>query len=246
MTAIKQEKKLAIGIVNPQGSFVRIGLGKDVRECEAGEALTIPLEAARELHQAIGEAIESCNVATHITPKTALFDTCVDKDVYVLELDNKTLTDFQTLRNSVGEDIRKTIIALMDYYSNQDQLNIILLADALEKRQSYIKFTAQLANYLTHNQTNYSQCKVQFDHLTTRLGIFCRKGTEKSALNSNFLGSVTAALRAYGSCEVDTADVPMSYLGNRAALKHLLTTRLGKTPRIIWTKDNVKIFEKSK
>lgn len=234
MPASKQEKKLAVGISNERGKFVRIL-----------DSITISLGEAQELQRQLGEAIDSCNVATHISPKTALFDTCAEADVYVLELDNKTLTDFQKLRNSEGEDIRKTIIALMDYYSNQDQLNILLLADALEKRQSYIKFTAQLANFLTHNQTNYSQCKVQFDNLTTRLGIFCRKGTEKSALNSNFLGSVTAAIRAYGSCEVDTADVPMSYLGNRAALKHLLATRLGKAPRIIWSKEVVKIFENS-
>lgn len=234
MPASKQEEKLAVPIINERGKFIRII-----------DSISLSLEDATQLRDHLSEAIDNCNVATRISPKSALFDTCADSNVYVLELDNKTLTDFQTLRKSVGEDIRKTIIALMDYYSNQDQLNIILLADALEKRQSYIKFTAQLANYLTHNQENYSQCKVQFDNLTTRLGIFCRKGTEKSALNSNFLGSVTAALRAYGSCEVDTADVPMSYLGNRAALKHLLTTRLGKTPRIIWKKDVVKIFEKS-
>lgn len=186
---------------------------------------------------------KSCNVATTVVPKSALFDTCVDPNVFVLEINEQTITDFQKLRKAEGEDIRKTIIALMDYYSNNDQLNILLLSDALEKRQSYIKFTAQLANYLTHNQESYTQCKVQFDNLTSRLGIFCRKGTERSALNSTFLGSVTAALRAYGSAQVNVADIPMSYLGNRAALKHQLTARLGKTPRITWDSDHVKIFE---
>jgi hypothetical protein len=232
---MKKEQQEKYFTRNASGQIIVQTLGRGVTPAEA-------LTLAEELKQ----WADSCNVATIITPKTALFDTCADPNVYVLELDNKTLTDFQTLRNSIGEDIRKTIIALMDYYSNQDQLNIILLSDALEKRQSYIKFTAQLANYLTHNQTNYSQCKVQFDNLTSRLGIFCRKGTEKSTLNSTFLGSVIAALRVYGSAQVEMADIPLSYVGNRASLKHLLTKRLGKTPEIIWTKDNVKIFEKSK
>lgn len=199
-------------------------------------------DQARELGKYLTEWAESCNVATPVSPKTALFDSCADPNVYVLEVDNKLLSDFQRLRQSPGEDMRKTICALMDFYSNNDSLNIILLSDVLEKRQSYIKFTAQLANYLTHNQGSFTQCKVQFDHLSTRLGIFCRKGTEKSSLSANFLGAVTAALKAYGSAQVDTADIPISYLGNRASLKHQLTKRVGKTPRITWNKTGVTIF----
>lgn len=225
----KQEEKLPV--VMCYEGFARVKSGR-----------LNPTEA-QAMAKYLNEWAESCNVATAVpvVPKTALFDSSNDPTVYTLEVDNKILTDFQTLRGG-KEDLRKTIIALMDYYSNQDSLNIILTSDALEKRQSYIKFTAQLANYLTHNQENYTQCKVQFDSLTTRLGIFCRKGTEKSSLNSNFLGSVTAALKAYGSAQVDTADIPLSYLGNRASLKHLLTKRLGKTPRITWHKDGVAIY----
>lgn len=238
-------KKLAIGIVNEQGSFVRIGLGKDVRECETGEAITIPLAAARELHKAIGKAIDDCNVATvkSVEPSRALFNTCTDPNVYVLEINEQILTDFQKLRKAKREDMRQTILALMEFYSNEESLNIILMDDVLVKRQSYVRFTAQLANYLVHNQPNYTQCKVQFDHLTTRLGIFCRKGTDKSSLSSTFLGSIVASVRAYGSAEVSIADTPISYLGNKAALKHQLTKRLGKTPRIVWAKDTVSVYE---
>lgn len=183
----------------------------------------------------------SCNVAT-VNTKTGLFDTSNDPNVYAIELDNKILEDFQRMRNSEGEDIRKSILALMQYYDSNDALNIILLHDVLQDRQSYIKYTAQLANYLTHNQQKYQQVKVQFDQLTTRLGIFCRTGDHKTTLNATFLGSVTAALLAYGSAHVPLSDIPMSYLGNRAALKHLLTHRLTKPPTIKWHKEGVTIF----
>jgi hypothetical protein len=204
----------------------------------------LTLTQATRLRDDLNEWIERCNVATakQVVPKDALFNTNQDPEVYTLEVSNQILTDFQRLRNSPGEDMRKTILGLMDFYASHDQLNIMLLSDALESRQSYIKFTAQLANYLTHNQGNYTQCRVQFDHLTSRLGIFCRKGTEKSSLNSNFLGSVTAALKAYGSAQVDKADIPISYLGNRASLKHLLTKRLGKSPQIKWDNLGVTIW----
>lgn len=185
--------------------------------------------------------IKSCNVAT-VNTKTGLFDTSHDPNVFTIEIDNKILGDFQRMRSSEGEDIRKSILALMDFYNSNDALNIILLHDVLEERQSYIKYTAQLANYLTHNQQKYQQVKVQFDQLTTRLGIFCRTGDRTTTLNATFLGSVTAALLAYGSAHVPLADIPMSYLGNRAALKHLLTHRLEKTPTIRWHKEGVTIF----
>jgi hypothetical protein len=201
-------------------------------------------DQVRELAKYLNEWIDNCNVAIkQIVPKSALFDSCSDPNVYTLEVNEQLLQDFQKMRKSPGEDMRKTIIALMDFYSDHESLNIILMGDVLEKRQSYVRFTAQLANFLTHGQTNFTQCKVQFDNLTSRLGIFCRKGTEKSSLNSTFLGSVTAALRAYGSAQVDMADIPMSYVGNRAALKHQLTKRIGRTPRIVWDKDSVKIYD---
>jgi hypothetical protein len=228
-----QQEKLAEPIINERGKFIRII-----------DSITLTLADTERLHKDIGEAIECCNVATakQIVPKDALFSTNQDPNVYVLDVSNQILTDFQRLRNSPGEDMRKTIIGLMDFYATHDQLNIMLLSDALENRQSYVKFTAQLANYLTHNQANYTQCRVQFDHLTSRLGIFCRKGTEKSSLNSNFLGSVTAALKAYGSAQVDTQDIPLSYLGNRASLKHLLSKRLNQQPTIKWSKLGVTIW----
>jgi hypothetical protein len=204
----------------------------------------VTLAEAREVYENLGKWIDSCNVATAkvVNPQSALFDTSNDPDVYTLEISNQILTDFQTLRKSPGEDMRKTLLALMDFYSNNDQLNLIILSDVLEKRQSYIRYTAQLANYLAHNQGNYTQCRVQFDPFTSRLGIFCRKGTEKSSLNSNFLGAVTASLKAYGSAQVDTRDIPLSYIGNRASLKHLLTKRLGKVPTIRWDADHITIF----
>lgn len=189
--------------------------------------------------------IKSCNVAT-VNTKTGLFDTSTDPNVYAIEIDDKTLNDFQRMRNSEGEDIRKSILALMEFYNSNNALNIILLHDVLQERQSYIKYTAQLANYLTHNQKKYQQVKVQFDQLTTRLGIFCRTGDLKTTLNATFLGSVTAALHAYGSAHVPLSDIPMSYLGNRAALKHLLTHRLDQTPTIRWHKEGVTIFTKTK
>jgi len=187
-----------------------------------------------------------CNVATTeaklISPKTNLFESINQPDVYTVELDNKTLTDFQKLRQAEGEDIRKSLTALMMYYEEHDSLNIILTSDVLEKRQSYIKFTAQLANYLVHAQKKFPQVKVQFDSTTSRLGIFCRIGSANSTLNSSFLGSIIASLIMYKSAEVLTGEIPMSYLGNRAALKHILKQRLNKTPQIEWTKESVKIF----
>lgn len=218
---------------NTDGSIVVTTLGRGVNPTEA-------LALATELTT----WAESCNVATtkQVVPKSALWDTCADSNVYVLEVNEQLMQDFQKMRKSPGEDIRKTVLALMDFYSDQESLNIILMGDVLEKRQSYVRFTAQLANFLTHNQQNYTQCKVQFDNLTSRLGIFCRKGTEKSTLNSTFLGSVTAALRVYGSAQVDMGDIPLSYVGNRASLKHLLAKRIGKTPRIVWDKTGVKIY----
>jgi hypothetical protein len=199
------------------------------------------LQLRRQLDKAIDKA-ESCNVAKRVSPRTALFDSCDDETVTTVEITATLLNDFQTLRNAPGEDIRKTLIALMDEYQQNESLNLILCPDVLETRQSYIKYTAQLANYLATNQTHYRQVKVQFDPTTTRLGVFCRKGTETSTLNTSFLGSVTAMLRVYGSAEVAMQDIPMSYLGNRAALKHLLTHKLGHAPRIKWSKAGVTIF----
>lgn len=189
-----------------------------------------------------------CNVATPetkaklISPKMNLFDSINQPNIYTVELDNKTLTDFQKLRKVEGEDIRKSITALMKYYEEHDSLNIILLSDVLKERQSYIKFTAQLANYLVHAQKKFPQVKVQFDASTTRLGIFCRIGSAGSTLNSSFLGAIIASLHVYKSAEILTGEIPMSYLGNRAALKHILKQRMGKTPQIDWTKESVKIF----
>jgi len=206
-------------------------------------------EQIRELRSALAQfdphhPLLNCNVATPklISPKTSLFDSCRDPDVYTLEIDNKMLNDFQNLRQSVGEDIRKTIVALIDYHEDHDSLNLILLHDVLETRQSYARYTAQLANYLTHAQKKYTQIKVQFDALSTRLGIFCRLGSPGSTLNSSFLGSVTASLRVNRSAEVLTQDIPMSYLGNRAALKYQLTQRLGKKPILQWSKLSLKVF----
>lgn len=182
---------------------------------------------------------DACNVATKVELKQSLFDTCQDETVTTIELDEKILTDFQTLRKSQGEDIRKTLLALMAFYSNHEQLNLVLMHDALANRQSYIKFTAQLANYLARHQSAYKQVKVQFDATTSRLGIFCRTGTETSSLNINFLGTIIASLKIWNVIEIDIKSVPMSYLGNRAMLKHILTHRLGGVPKITWNKTGV-------
>lgn len=190
----------------------------------------------------------NCNVATPtptpklITPKSHLFDSINEEGVFTVAISNQIFTDFQKLRNATGEDIRKSVIALMEYYSNYDSLNLILLHDVLAKRQSYTKFTAQLTNYLVNSQEHYKQVKVQFDSLTTRLGIFCRRGSPESSLNSTFFGAIIAMLTVHKSVEVLTDDVPISYLGNRAALKFQITKRLKCSPKIEWTKSSVKIF----
>lgn len=203
----------------------------------------VELEGLRQEIDNILISSDHCNVATPIlSPRSALFDTCNDDLTYTVNIDNQTLIDFQAMIGRPNEDIRKSIIALMKYYDNHEQLNILLLHDVLETRQSYVKFTAQLANYLTHQQTSYHQVKVQFDQTSSRLGIFCRKGTEASSLSSSFIGSITASLKLHNSAEVMMPDIPISYIQNKAQVKHILTYKLGKIPKIIWTKDSIKIF----
>lgn len=192
----------------------------------------------------IQNSLNNCNVAIpkKLNPRSSLFETCQDSKVYTAKIDNDTLTAFQELRKKPKEDIRKTLTALIQFYSNHDQLNLILTHDVLASRQSYIKYTNQLAHNLIHAQQDYTQIKVEFDGLTSRLGIFCRKGSADSTLNKTFLGSIVAALHAYHSVEISTADIPMSYLGNRAALKYQLKQQLNKQPQMYWSAESVKIF----
>lgn len=190
----------------------------------------------------------TCNVANGkaeprlVHPSSSLFETCGEEGVYTAVIGNSTLEDFQKLRKAIGEDIRKTLTALIEYYSNNDSLNIILSADVLETRQSYAKYTAQLAHYLSQNQPHYTQIKVQFDSTTSRLGIFCRKGSADSTLNKGFIGSIVASLHVYDSAKVLIKNVPLSYLSNRAALKYIIAQKTGKKPRFIWEKDSVNIY----
>lgn len=243
--AKKQEQKLImgvdIGIKNPVFVFA---IYHEDSNTVAIQSCTMSPREASNAADALKIMADSCNVATPklISPKTFLFDSSKEPGVYTLEVDNKTLTDFQKLKDAEGEDIRKTLLALINYHNEHDSFNLILLHDVLETRQSYTKFTAQLGNYLTHGQEKYTQIKVQFDSLTSRLGIFCRLGSPGSTLNSSFLGSITASLSAYSSAEILTEDIPMSYLGNRAALKFQLTQRLGKKPILEWTKHSLKVF----
>lgn len=229
---------------NSQEKKVNAPIGMSYREDIKSVVVVanVRLDEVSAFCEALTSFAESCNVAKRVNPRTALFDTSSDPNVFHVDIDEKTLTDFQTMRKAPGEDVRKTLLALIEYYNNNDALNIILLPDVLESRPSYAKFTAQLGHYLTHNQREYLQVKVQFDNLESRLGIFCRKGTEASSLNSTFLGSVVASLRAYGSAEVDLPDVPMSYVTNKAAFKQALRQRLNKPPKIFVTRESVKIF----
>ena len=191
----------------------------------------------------------NCNVATsnnnihEIDPNATLFDSCNDEMVFTVEVTNQILNDFQTLRKTKNEDIRKTLVALMDYYSTYDSLNLILTHDALASRQSYTKYTAQLAQFLRVNQKPFKQVKVQFDPTSSRLGIFCRKTTEASLLNTSFIGTLTAAVKAFGSAQMNIKDIPLSYLSNRAVVKHLLTHRLGKAPKLIWTAEYLQVLQ---
>lgn len=187
---------------------------------------------------------DTCNVAIPklVHPVSSLFETERDPQVYTATISNQVLTDFQKLRNKSNEDIRKTITALIEYYSNNEQLNIILQNDVLETRPSYTKFTAQLAHYLTQAQPHYTQIKVQFDATTSRLGIFCRMGSNSSSLNKSLIGSIVAILHIHNAAEVSKKDIPMSYLSNRAAFKFQIAQRLDKKVRLNWKKDSVEIF----
>lgn len=201
---------------------------------------TLKLSQVADYIEELYTCYQNCNVAKLVSPKLNLFD--AEDNVYTVEVNDKLLTDFQKLRQSPNEDIRKTILALMEYYNDHEALNIILMEDVLETRQSYIKFLSQLASHLKHGQTYYTQIKAKFDNTTTRLGIFCRRNPN-STLNSSFLGSIVASLHMHESAEVLLGDIPMSYLGNRAMLKSLLAQRLpGKRIKIHWSKESVKVF----
>lgn len=190
------------------------------------------------------EAEQNCNVAIPvIKSNSSLFDSCNDETVYTVEVTNQVITDFQKLRKTENEDIRKILSALINYYSTYDNLNLILTHDVLASRQSYTRYTAQLAQFLRTNQRNYKLIKVQFDNTTTRLGIFCRKEMEASSLNTSFIGQIAAMLKVYGSAQVPISDIPLSYFENRAAIKHLLFHKLGTKPKLKWTQENLLIFK---
>lgn len=182
---------------------------------------------------------ESCNVATFVAEES-LFDSCNDPKVFTLEVSDQLLTDFQKMRHSPKEDIRKTIIALIDFYSNNDSLNVILTREALEARQSYTKFTAQLANFLTHNQRSYRQVRVVFDSNSGRLGIFCRKGMDKLPYSTSFVGSLANALKSKGAIFVDYKYIPHSYSFNRSLFKQVISRKVGKVS-IQWLDKGVNI-----
>jgi hypothetical protein len=187
---------------------------------------------------------DDCNVANihPVDPKQSLFDSCEDDTVSTVEINNLVLQDFQRLRGTANEDIKKTLVALIQYYDNHDSLNLILLGDALQTRQSYIRYTAQLAHYIRTNQRSYKQVKVQFDPTQTRLGIFCRKEVEPSELATDFISSIVVSMRMYGSAQVLIRDIPVSYLSNKAMVKHILTHKLGYIPKIEWTADSIQVF----
>lgn len=185
---------------------------------------------------------QGCNVAMIVYPNNNIFDSVNEPNSFTVEINDKLMWDFQKMRGSPHEDSRKTLAALIQYYSNHESLNLILLDDVLADRQSYIKFTPQLASFLRKQQDEYSQIKVAFDPTTTRLGIFCRRG-QNAKLSSTFLGSIVASLHMHDSAEVLKADIPLSYLSNRAMLKHLLAQRVpNKRIKINWTNESVKVF----
>lgn len=197
--------------------------------------------ALRAFAKVINDYADGCNVAT-VKVTNTLFTSCDEPDVQTIEIDEPTLRDFQTLQGEQGEDIRKSIIALIAFYADLTPLNLILKDDVLQTRQSYTKFTAQLAQYLRTNQEHYRAVQVEYDQTQERLGVFCRH--TPTMPRQKFLGSVIEALDKHEVFHIPDEQIPRSYKTNRALLKSLLKKE-GKLARVEWSDSGVKIFRQT-
>lgn len=198
-------------------------------------------ECAIEWATRIIDLARNCNVAK-VSIARSLFDTTTSSKYQTIEIDKQTLADFQKLQGEDSNDIRKVILSLIVFYADPlHELNIIFHKDALDGRTSYTKYTAQLAQFLKMNQTNYPTVKVEFD--TDRLGIFCR--LSPISTSKKFLGTILSALNEHKAFSLDIIDVPPAYQRNHALVKFLVKkARPDLEVDVEWTPTNIKFFTK--
>ncbi|SRR6266404_4159675 len=167
----------------------------------------------------------NCNVATFVAkkfePKTkTLWDSITDPKVKTVEVDLKIVTDFLRLMEC-GDSLEKVVLGLINFYSDADQLNIILLPDCLAERKSYTRYTNQFALTLRTTQSLYETVKVLPDVPTGRLGIFCRKAGV-IPMRTAFVQTIAEALENNPLLIIPIEKLPQTYKTNFATLKYQL------------------------
>jgi len=167
----------------------------------------------------------NCNVATAANNAgylTNFFDSCYqDPKAQTIEITKEIIQDLQHLR--VLSSFTETVLALIEFYSDSDKLNLILLPSCFEMTASeaFIKYPAQKAQDLRHRQSYFQSIKIVFDSTTSRLGIFCNREPIKSP-TSTFLGTLYNHLKLSRITAVSNADLPKTYQVNRSLLKQHL------------------------
>ena len=165
------------------------------------------------------EAQLSCNVAT-VKHLTNYFDSCYqDPAAQTIEVTKDIIRDLQNLRGNVIS-FTDTILALIEFYSDFDKFNLILLGDCFEMANSeaFIKFPAQKAQDLRHRQSFFQSIKIVFDTTTSRLGIFCNREPTKSP-TATFLGTLSNHLKQNRITAISNSELPKTYQLNRSLLK---------------------------
>jgi hypothetical protein len=162
----------------------------------------------------------NCNVATATDHLTNFFDSCYkDPKAQTIEVTKDIIRDLQHLRGNVVS-FTDTILALIEFYSEFDKLNLILLGDCFEMAgsEAFIKFPAQKAQDLRHRQAFFQSIKIVFDTTTSRLGLFCNREPVKSP-TATFLGTLSNHLKLNRIITIPNSDLPKTYQTNRSLLK---------------------------
>lgn len=155
-----------------------------------------------------------------------LWDSCLDPNTQTIELDIKTLHDFQRLvdgQSSDSQGLDRWIVQLLNFYQDADNLNLILLPNVIENRDSYKRYPYQLAQKLRWGQKVYKHIKVQFDAGSNKVGIFCRKNSFESR---SWIANLIATLQKVQEIQIDFEDLPATYRYNFAMLGKQIRDRL--------------------
>lgn len=189
--------------------------------------LGLSLTDARQLHTELGEVLKSCNVANKNRVQSvedSLFGSADSGGVFTVYINDDN--DFETMRAAfkTTHAIVSVIDALMQFHSDQEALNIIIAKQVMEGRaKSYMFYPDQFAQQIAKRTMEYLKIKCIYHQTREIMGVFCRKSDLE--ISVTFRGQLLNELQQHGKANVDTKDIPESYLAYPATLVAFLRKR---------------------